>query len=115
MSRVMLTKHQLQGYTRILEDERKKILSQIEDDKAALNFGDESLDPDEETDEAEELGNELGVEQILKRRVQAIDNALNRIVRGTYGTCSACGKEIPEKVLLAAPESELCDACKKTQ
>jgi DnaK suppressor protein len=43
-------------------------------------------------------------EQVLSE----IDQALQRIEDGTYGTCSACGKEIPAERLEAHPWAALC-------
>jgi DnaK suppressor protein len=40
--------------------------------------------------------------------LNAIDAALKRIEAGTYGTCTRCGKEIPEERLEARPWSALC-------
>jgi RNA polymerase-binding transcription factor DksA len=45
-------------------------------------------------------------------RVAEIDAALGRVDAGTYGTCEACGKPIPEARLEAVPEATLCVACK---
>jgi DnaK suppressor protein len=38
----------------------------------------------------------------------AIDRALERIEKGTYGTCQRCGRAIPEERLEALPYAELC-------
>jgi RNA polymerase-binding protein DksA len=37
-----------------------------------------------------------------------IERALQRIEDGTYGTCTACGKEIPAERLEAYPWASLC-------
>ena len=42
-----------------------------------------------------------------------IDAALKRIDEGTYGTCSACGREIPSERLDACPWAALCIDCKR--
>lgn len=108
----MLAKEKIKKYEEILGKEKKRLTEEIKQDKTRLDFGNDIDNFDEEADEAEELGNELGVEKIIKERMNRIDMALNRIQEGTYGICEGCGKEIPEKVLLAAPESTLCDTCK---
>jgi RNA polymerase-binding transcription factor len=48
-------------------------------------------------------------EQVLSE----IDAALNRIGDGTYGTCTNCGREIPEQRLEANPWASLCIDCKR--
>ena len=42
-----------------------------------------------------------------------IDAALKRIDEGTYGTCTNCGKPIPEERLEARPWATLCIGCKR--
>ena len=44
-------------------------------------------------------------------RLQMIDNALDRIRRGTYGVCLLCHKEIPEERMRAVPYAFLCISC----
>jgi DnaK suppressor protein len=48
-------------------------------------------------------------EQLLAQ----IDAALARIEDGTYGTCTNCGKPIPEERLEAVPWATLCIDCQK--
>jgi RNA polymerase-binding protein DksA len=40
--------------------------------------------------------------------IREIDDALGRIDDGTYGTCTSCGKPIPEERLSAVPYATLC-------
>ncbi|MFL5919534.1 MAG: TraR/DksA C4-type zinc finger protein [Gaiellaceae bacterium] len=42
-----------------------------------------------------------------------IDAALGRIEDGTYGTCTNCGKQIPEERLEARPWATLCIDCQR--
>jgi len=42
-----------------------------------------------------------------------IDSALERIEAGTYGTCTNCGKQIPEERLEALPWATLCIDCRR--
>ena len=48
-------------------------------------------------------------EQVLGQ----IDAALVRIEDGTYGTCTNCGKPIPEDRLEARPWASLCIDCQR--
>jgi DnaK suppressor protein len=45
------------------------------------------------------------------RRQAAIRDALGRLREGRYGTCRDCGDPIPEKRLLAIPETSRCIPC----
>lgn len=41
-----------------------------------------------------------------------IDEALNRLVLGTYGICDSCGRGIEKMRIKAVPYSRMCIACK---
>ncbi len=60
-----------------------------------------------------ELLNSLGQQDA--NRLTAIENALERINRGTFGICPMCGKEIPEARLEALPYAVLCVSCQEKE
>ena len=64
-------------------------------------------------DQVEEYMNLLPVEHNLELRLQAINNALEKLKKKTYGRCEICKKEIDEKRLKIYPEARLCGACEK--
>ena len=45
--------------------------------------------------------------------LKAIDEAIGRIKKGTYGICSACSSPINPHRLLAVPNTKLCINCQK--
>lgn len=45
------------------------------------------------------------------KRLQQIDNALDRIYQGKYGRCIGCGKDIPQARLEVLPYTQMCVAC----
>jgi len=47
-----------------------------------------------------------------EKTIEEIDDALERIKKGTYGICKYCGHEISEKRLLARPTASSCIDCK---
>ena len=49
-----------------------------------------------------------GIENSKIQEADAIRFALARIEKGTYGTCSKCGTEIPAKRLAALPMATTC-------
>ena len=49
------------------------------------------------------------------RLVYHIDAALERIRRGNYGKCQACGKNIQKARLRAVPHARLCIECKSAE
>lgn len=110
----MLTEQQIEKYKQILEEERAKLVTGVEETEETPEFGNElGGDLDSEADETEELENNLSVADTKRERLNNIDEALEKIENGTYGICEECGNEIGEKVLQAAPESILCADCKK--
>jgi DnaK suppressor protein len=50
-----------------------------------------------------------------RARLQAIDEALDRMMSGRYGICEECEEEIPYRRLKARPMSTLCVPCKTKQ
>ena len=109
----MLEKSELEKYKSALEHSRRRLVTEIENEKPADFGSDVETDFEEEADEAEELSNKLVIQQALKDQLNEIDGALNRITQGIYGICIKCGKDIEKEVLDLVPESELCMSCKK--
>ncbi|MGQ9655400.1 MAG: RNA polymerase-binding protein DksA [Thermodesulfobacteriota bacterium] len=50
-----------------------------------------------------------------RKLISKIQEALDRIDKGTYGICEECGEEISEQRLLARPVTTLCIDCKTSQ
>jgi DnaK suppressor protein len=46
-----------------------------------------------------------------KVQLRAVQDALQRIEHGTYGTCADCGSAIPEGRLDARPDASRCVKC----
>lgn len=51
---------------------------------------------------------EEGLDEGVRTTLRAIDEALARIEKGTYGTCEICGKPIGEERLRAIPWASRC-------
>jgi len=58
---------------------------------------------------------QLRLKQTDAKILQAIEEALGRIDKGTYGICRDCGEPIPEPRLKAIPWTRVCIACKEKQ
>lgn len=111
----MLTEEEKNELKAKLERAKKDITVEIENLSAhdgVTDFGSDIDHLDEEADEAEEFGNQLGIVQALKERLNDVERALAKFEKGTYGVCEKCGKEIDKELLMAAPESRLCRECK---
>lgn len=55
----------------------------------------------------------MTIEQEMRDRVTAIEDALGRMDAGTYGTCRRCGREIPLGRLEALPFAAYCIQCQE--
>jgi DnaK suppressor protein len=102
-------------YKNKLESERLLLLAQIEQHEKPVDFGSETESPEEETDETEEMGNQLAIAQNLKERLENISVALDKIRSGKYGICEKCGKPIEQEILDIDPESRMCKDCKEKE
>lgn len=106
-----------------LKQERERILEQLnrftfrtpegEFETDVPDFGTETMDEGKEADEAEEFGNLLGIVHELKNRLREINQALQKIKKGTYGKCESCQKEIEKRKLEANPATRKCIHCEK--
>jgi RNA polymerase-binding transcription factor DksA len=59
--------------------------------------------------ENDEVLEELG--EAGETELKAIDAALARIARGTFGTCTQCGATISPQRLAAVPHTPICQDC----
>jgi DnaK suppressor protein len=57
----------------------------------------------------------LKLKQTDAKILQAIDEALMRIEKGTFGICRDCGEPIAEARLNAIPWTRVCISCKEKQ
>lgn len=108
----MLSKEEIEKYKTQLEQEKRRILMEIEKAEPQDFGGDVESDLSEESDEAEDMNDQLAVQASLKETLSEVDLALARIQKGTYGKCEKCGADIETKVLDLVPESALCENCK---
>jgi DnaK suppressor protein len=97
-----------------LEEQLKSFASK---DKGSANWQSKFpkiTDSDEDrTDEVEEYENILPVEYTLEEDLRDVNNALNKIEKGTYGKCDNCNREISEERLIILPEAITCLDCDK--
>ena len=108
-----ISKTLIKEYKSRLENDREDILQQI----GQLQKDDPFSDPDHASDNAaidtdvrEQVGHETIVAQIkdLKRKLQDIGIALEKIKKNRYGYCEKCGKAIAPPRLRLIPEARFC-------
>jgi RNA polymerase-binding transcription factor len=101
-----------------LETERGEVRRQL-DDVGARRDAEGIEDP--ELDEgfadagqaAAERANLLTLVRSLRDTLRDVEQALDRMDAGTYGTCERCGQPIDEERLEALPAARLCMSCKR--
>lgn len=97
-----------------LEKEKKAIEAEIKSLSVPPDFGNDVDHGEEKTDETEEFGTQLGIQQVLKNKLENINETLRKIEQDKYGLCEHCGKKISWFLLGIYPTSRLCQKCKKS-
>lgn len=101
--------------------QKKEITDQLGDiskkdsheaDNMATKFPEYGDKPDENVQEISDYSTDVVTEKVLEKSLEDIDKAIERISKGTYGTCKYCGNPIAEKRLLARPTASSCIKCK---
>jgi RNA polymerase-binding transcription factor DksA len=101
-----------------LENERKRSLEVLEQTKASATPAEERRDGspfgkrEEEATQSFELEKRLALEKQIKENLAAVERALEKLDKGTYGLCDICGKTIAPDRLEALPHATLCLNCK---
>ncbi len=72
-------------------------------------------DPADQATAASEAAIQVRLKQTDSRLLRAIDEALARVERGSYGTCEVCSEPISDARLTAVPWTRLCLNCKEQQ
>jgi RNA polymerase-binding transcription factor len=72
-------------------------------------------DPADQASAASEAAIQVRLHQTDSKLLRAIDDALARISRGTYGNCEVCSEPISAARLTAVPWTRLCLGCKEQQ
>jgi DnaK suppressor protein len=75
-----------------------------------LVSNDDEHDPEGVTIAYERAQTQALLEQ-ADEHLTALDEALERVERGTYGVCESCGREVEQGRLEARPAATTCIAC----
>jgi RNA polymerase-binding transcription factor DksA len=86
--------------------------------EALLGLGRPNLDPPsgrQEKDANEESTRDVEWRrrELLSARLRQLDDALDRVMNGSYGNCSCCGRWIEDTRLAADPAVPFCIACQR--
>jgi DnaK suppressor protein len=108
-----MRKRELERYRTIL---RGQLVSLIGNGEAAVHEmvgeGEEIPDPNDRATVEEERNWSLRLRDRDRRLIGKIQDALDRVEAGTFGTCTRCGGAISAARLRARPVTDLCIDCK---
>lgn len=120
-----LSKKDLGEFRRLLEDERVRLLEELEameehtpevEDQVGMDIGggyDEDLADVASSTFEREKG--LALESSVQQMLAQVEEALARIDEGTYGICQRCGDPIDVARLRVLPFATLCIRCKELE
>lgn len=100
-----------------LQEEKKQILMELQTQRA-FNQDDFRKDVGDEVDSSvNEQARELSLlmRDRNRDRLEAIEEAIQRIQTGDYGFCDECGDPIPKRRLIAMPLARMCVNCQQDQ
>lgn len=109
-------------FEEILVEERDRLRAELKriEDKAA---GRDRLHSEQAGQDFDEPGGDAATETVeraqsmavgasLREQLEEVLAALEKIAKGTYGICDACGKPITKKRLSVLPWATLCKECR---
>lgn len=109
---IKMGSEKLSEYKKRLEGRRAELLKELKKNEVREDFGSDTDHYDEEADEAEEFSNQLALSQEYKDELEGVNNALNKIISGDFGSCERCAEKIEAGILNVAPASRFCKKCK---
>jgi DnaK suppressor protein len=101
--RLQEERERLQGIADDLQREREESVS---DTGGELSSFDQH--PGDSGTETFEMEKNVSLREQVDDELQEVEAAFQRLERGTYGTCQACGKPIGDERLEAMPATRFC-------
>ncbi|MGQ0548067.1 MAG: TraR/DksA family transcriptional regulator [Armatimonadota bacterium] len=120
-ARKPLGKRELAEFRRILQSERDRLAEELEaieehlpeveqvSVEAGGGYDEDLADVASDTFEREKG---FAIENSVQELLEQVEEALERMKDGTYGTCEVCGQQIHPDRLRALPYARLCINCK---
>ena len=103
-------------FERLLLNQKKELLQETVRAVQEMNEPNDSFaDPTDRASWESESTRDLRIRDRERKLLEKIDQALQRIVDGTFGECEECGDMISVGRLRARPVTTLCIQCKAEQ
>src|SRR5438445_6686138 len=106
----------LQRYKRLLLEKQRQ-LSSVQEDAGTRVPAAGGLEGDliDQANADAEAELQIRLHQTDGRLARAIEEALDRIRKRTYGVCKSCGRPISKVRMTAVPWTRLCRECKERE
>lgn len=111
-----MERDRLEFFRKLLNERLEALLTDAA--KTMSNMTDEEENFPDPTDRASVESDRnflLRIRDRERKLISKIQEALDRIDKGTYGICEECGEDISEPRLIARPVTTLCIDCKTSQ
>jgi len=93
---------------RQLSAQQKRVEKELTKSKKFPEYGNSEED---NTQDVEEYGENIGLEKKLRTLLKDINKALNKLAKGTYGVCEICKSPIEQGRLKIYPAASVCSEC----
>lgn len=110
----MLDEKRMQRNRKWLEEQRVRLLSQLNDTESPMDASERPGLGTHMADNATEVfeqAKNLAVHTSLRHTLESVESALQKMDKGCYGYCERCGEPIDPARLKALPYAALCMAC----
>ncbi|RMD75755.1 MAG: TraR/DksA family transcriptional regulator [Lentisphaerae bacterium] len=103
-----------QKHLETLENIRRQLIADLKLHSGASLYSEHEAGHDMADDSAEAIAQQVGLGVLNEevKRLQLIDEAIQRLEKGEYGICIDCGCKISEGRLEAKPYAKLCVDCR---
>lgn len=117
----MLEKNQIEELKNKLQQDKESIEKQLSKfakkdkqvkDNYRTEFPDIGTQADENAQEITEYEQNISLEHNFEDELKLINNALEKIEKGNYGSCEVCDEKIPYERLRVRPQAVMCVSCK---
>jgi RNA polymerase-binding transcription factor len=100
-------------YRTMLLKKREELLASARSEPEALAMSVQSPDVVDFAVQSVEQDMTAVTANLRSRMLKEVESALQRVSRGTYGVCEACGEEISPNRLKAIPWARYCLTCQE--